>query len=79
MVNLRSFVRRGDVGEEEPEVGELFPDSCALPVEEDRRLVSASISSRLTLRSEEVGVIEVSRSSVNLEAVMLMAGLRVES
>jgi hypothetical protein len=48
---------------------ELFAESPAL--EEDLRRVSASISSRLTLRFEDVGATDVSRISVNLEIAMI--------
>jgi len=68
-VNLRILLRKGDVRESTGlESGECFSDPP--PLEDDRRLVSARMSSRLTLRSETVCT-EVSRSSVNLEAVIL--------
>jgi len=69
-VNRRSFERRGDVGEADS-VGEFFPESVLLEADDDRRLVSARMSSRLTLRSEDVGATDVSSNSVNLEAVMM--------
>jgi len=49
--------------------GKLFSESP--PLEEDLRRVSARMSSRLTLRWEDVGATEVSRSSVNFEVAIL--------
>jgi hypothetical protein len=72
IVSRRSFVRRGDASVVESDVGELLRDSLVL-AEEDRCLFSESarMSSRLTLRSEDIGATDVSSSSVNLEAVMV--------
>jgi hypothetical protein len=50
----------------------LFSESP--PLEDDLRLVSARMSSRLTLRSEDTGATEVSRISVNLEVAILWDG-----
>jgi hypothetical protein len=70
-VNLRILVRSGEVGVCDGVLsGELFPESPPL-TEDERRPVSARMSSKLTLRSEVIGATDVSRSSVNLEAVML--------
>jgi hypothetical protein len=72
-VNRRSLLLRGDVGVFEYE---LLGESLALAEEFDRCLFSASarMSSRLTFRSEEIIAMEVSRCSVNLEAVMINDG-----
>jgi hypothetical protein len=71
-VNRRILLRSGEVGVVAGlDSSELLPDCPAL--EEDRRLVSARMSSRLTFRSESVGM-KVSSSSVNLEAVILLTG-----
>ena len=69
-VNRRSLLLRGDVGVFE---SELLGESLALDEESDRRLfsVSARISSRLTFRSDEMVAMELSRCSVNLEAVIV--------
>jgi hypothetical protein len=47
------------------------PLSESPPLEDDLRLVSARMSSRLTFRSDDTGATEVSRSSVNLEVDIL--------
>jgi hypothetical protein len=68
-VNLRIRDGFGEVGDDARLLSvELFAEYPAL--EEDLRRVSARISSKLTLRSEDVGVTEVSRISVNLEMAM---------
>jgi len=71
MVNRRSLVRRGDIGESE--TGEPLDDPVPLDEDEDRCLISekARMSSRLTLRSELMLAADVSSNSVNLEAVMV--------
>jgi len=70
-VNRRILLRSGDVGDcAGLESAELFPELLAL--EEDRRRVSARMSSRETLRSEDTDATDVSSNSVNLEAVILI-------
>ena len=48
-VNLLILALSGEVGDADSDVGEPFPEPGALVVEDDRCLVSARISSRLTL------------------------------
>jgi hypothetical protein len=69
-VNLRILEGFGEVGDVDGLAsGELFSESPTL--EEDLRLVSLRMSSRLTLRSEDIGATDVSRSSVNLEVAIV--------
>lgn len=58
------------------DVSGLRGEELELDEEADRDLCSeaARISSRLTLRSDEVVATEVSRCSVNLEAIMMFDG-----
>jgi len=66
-VNLRFLL--GEVGDVDRLASDRFFSESA-PLEEDLRLVSARISSRLTFRSEDTGATEVSMSSVNLEVAI---------
>jgi hypothetical protein len=69
-VNLRILEGLGEVGEVTGLAsGELFSGSPTL--EDDLRRVSSRMSSRLTLRFEDVVATEVSSSSVNLEVAIV--------
>jgi len=68
-VNLRSVVLIGDVvGEEER--GDDRSELLVLALEGERRRISSSVDSRVTLRSEYEG--SSSNNSVNLEKVMVV-------
>jgi hypothetical protein len=73
MVNRRNLLFKGDV---ELFESELRGESLELDDEADLCLFSASarMSSRLTFLSEDIVAMEVSRCSVNLEAVMMNGG-----
>lgn len=64
----------GDVRFEEPD-DDVDCELPALLPDEERRRVSARMSSRLTLRSVYAGCVEVSRTSVNLDAVIVSGGV----
>jgi len=75
-VNRRILDGFGEVGEVDGLVPvELFSE--LLPVEEDLRRVSARMSSRLTLRFEDVGAIDVSSISVNLEVAIVLCECKI--
>jgi len=77
MVKRRILDGFGEVGEVDGLVlVELFPESLPFE-EEDLRRVSARMSSRLTLRFEDVGAIEVSSISVNLEVAIRLCEWRI--